>query len=482
MMLAVLICVLLVCFFRPVLGFGLYLLLHCSIFYLSDHLYRAVPAGGFLLIYGVLYLGSRRAAAAAPRRLQGRVQAYGLVQLVILYLGWRVFVSVVGATLGVSHDAASAMREAALWVAPFALLPILWNLRDRIDSLDLMVRTAALFTAIMQIVVAVSGSASLMRWAYLPDPTVRADWMESAIAGGQGWAHPAGTLFFMLVGVRCFAELLTGKRRLWNSIQYCVTLVSVVSTASRSHTIAYVAGTLCAVALVLHLPRARRLASLGAAFGVLVICFGAAVAYVPANLLARLEGRFGHLQSEGSQLLSENPGRGAGNRAEDNRGALEAIQEHPILGWGSSVGVRELSHRRYGPGTDSHTLLCLASVGGVPLAFAYLALHLLFFSRTLKDARPKSPIGLDAYPYAPVAFALLLFVLAGTEWLWAGYAIPLPVFMGLFLCRRWKARNLSAANPGPVRRGMRSGYNLRIRSSFSPIAIPLSSTSAMSQL
>jgi hypothetical protein len=415
-----------VAFARPVWGFGILLLLTSTLFHLEQYLLVSLPIGYIepteaILVSLLLSVLLKPTVPAATDDHPGAPLNTGTApDYVLLLIGpycvWQVLCILLGVLQADADEPTFrfGIRFFLAGVLPWLALYILVRLPAG-DSHKIFNITYYLMlaTSIVHIVLQVTDYRPAMNAAYFWIP----EHSEYDLSWMQQWIDqetfvrglPQGLFLILLLAVLKIGEYLLSGVRNWRGLAGAVILFTAVFiTVTRSLVIVLSAGIIVLVLLVsaaapINSHLFVRLA------GVLVIFAGAALLYNAARpgFLEYWGSRIQLLSGAESKIFSnENRARGL-----DNLASLAAISDHPLFGLGTDRYPKEYSMRNEPP-TDTHPILAIGLVGGVPAILLIMLLQIRLFASCLGSTLHDYVAGPQVAPFVAVlitsAFALNL--------------------------------------------------------------------------
>jgi hypothetical protein len=448
-------------FARPVWGFGIILLLTSTLFHLDRYLTVPLPLG-FIeplealltsMLVALWLRNDKPSSLRFPCRTLAQDSRMSSIRYACSAIGpycwWQILCILVG--LGYTIQSESTLRFGLRFllsgVYPWLGLYILARLS--IDDGQKVFKTAyhlALLTACIHILIQLTDSRSVMNAAYFWVP----ENSEYDLSWMQKWVEqetfvrglPQGIALILFFALLKMAEYVfaSGHRRLADLTAAAVLFSALFITVTRSLIIVLAAGVIILLSLAfltlrMNMVRAAR------TVGVFVFLAGAAMLYDVARpgFLDYWSQRINKLSGADSQILSEeNMARGV-----DNIAAIRAIGDHPVFGLGTSRAPSEYSLRN-GPPTDTHPMLTIGIVGGIPAMLLIVLTQVRLFLPSLSDVLHGRFAGNELLPFVSImlmsTFALNLSGGGGTIY---GAQI---LYVVIFATEMWNRRLVTGAS------------------------------------
>jgi hypothetical protein len=423
-----------VAFFRPVWGFGIIFLVTSTLFHLDQYLTVPLPVGYIqpteaLLASMIAAAWLKGPGVLPPRSLGGalvpqvRRLSVGAVWLAIgPYCLWQTLCILLGLThwVGTEH-LRFGLRFLLAGVLPWFSLYLLARLS--VADGHKVFKTAyylTLLTAGVHLAIQLTNFRPVMNAAYFWVPENG----ELDFSGIQQWLDnetffrglPQGIpliLFFTLLTVSAYV-FARDRRRIRNLTVAVVLFSALFITLTRSLMAVLAAGIIVFVVFASLTGRVN-IGGIVRIAGVVSLFVGAALIYdaVRPGFLGFWSQRIEKLSGADSEIFSEdNKARGR-----DNLAAMSAIGDNPLFGLGTGRYPREYSLRASVP-TDTHPMLTIGLVGGIPAMLLILWLQVRLFLPCLKDAFRHPVAASELVPFVSImimnTFALNLVGGGGT--------------------------------------------------------------------
>jgi O-antigen ligase len=422
-----------VAFVRPTWGFGIILLTTSTLFHLDQYLTVPLPLG-FIEPMEVLLVSmmaaiwlkgwlapQARTTAASTGAARGIPDAH-MWLAIGLYCLWQTLCIV----FALSHWSGTEHFRLAIRFLVSAILP--WTSLYILRRLPTIVghkvfQTAyylTLLTAVVHIALQLTDFRPAMQAAYwwIPENT------EYNFAYVQQWIKdeafvrglPQGILLILFFAVLKASEfILERNQRTIRNLSVAVILFSALFiTVTRSLMACLAAGLLILLGLAAFTVRLR-MSHVIRITGLLAVFMGAALLYngLRPGFFDFWSARMVRLSGVDSDIFSEdNEARGR-----DNLAAMAAIADNPVFGLGTPRYPDEYSLRS-GPPTDTHPLLEIGLVGGIPAILLILSLQVCLFLPALKKARRNASAARELVPFVAIlmmsAFAVNMIGGGGT--------------------------------------------------------------------
>jgi O-antigen ligase len=398
---------------RPLYGIGLLLLLEESIFFLgSKYAFVDLPIGHaspmdilpICILVGA-FIRSRRARTACLRMPTPRFAVRPLLcQAVVPYVAWTAACSVVGLALGASEASFTvALRNVLITLAPWTLVPAVWLLRDESRAILRLMLVTAVITALVHLVITVFDIRSVMMTAYYEGDMLApvSRWRATQmLRSGVPRSWPQGTPLIIFSFVFLSARMIVNSARTKTAdIAFAaILLCSLTVTVTRSFLGLSAIGVLISL-LLAHstgLLTARLLVR--SSVVILVVgTLGAGVVLLRSDYADFWLERLNKFSEDGRIFSPDN------ERGLNNLGALAAIEDRPILGYGvhdyPDRFARGSSGAVGGYHNDIHPLLGVCLSGGVFALVLFLRLHWLILSRCIRAHRSQRSLARHTLPY-----------------------------------------------------------------------------------
>jgi len=410
--------------FQPVWGFGILLLLTSTLFNLHQYFTVSLPVGYIepveaLIASMMLAIFLKGTPVGKVRREQVRE----ILGILAPYCAWQTVCVLVGLVSGGGTEQLRfGLRFLLSGVLPWFSLYVLASL-SAADGHKVFKSAyyLALATAVIHLGLQLTDYRPLMRAAYwwVPENGEQDfSWMQLWL-DRQEFVRglPQGLtliLFFalLMVATYIFADA-RGSKRIRSIVIAAILFTALFITLTRSLMAVFGAGMMILISLAVLTGR-WRMGSLLRAGGILMLFAGAAVVYdtIRPGFLDVWSTRIDRLSGSDSEIFSEeNAARG-----KDNLAALAAIRDRPIFGWGTPRYPREYSLRN-GPPTDTHPMLGLGVVGGIPAMVLMVLMETRLFLPAFRDLW-RRPSAVQMLPFVAIlmmnAFALNMIGAGGS--------------------------------------------------------------------
>jgi hypothetical protein len=310
----------------------------------------------------------------------------------------------------------------------------------------------AMITAAAHLAIQLMDYRGLMRAAYV-SPSLAIDY-SFVLQDFQQWIEreefvrllPQGVFLILFFAVYMAASFLTSgwKRSRLAIAGPAILSLAIIITVSRNLLFSMLCGFLAAVLFSIHLRVLRSgVISRVAVAALALFGTGAAYAYYSPDFGALWQERLEQLSGVDSHIFSEDNAA----RGRDNLAALHAITDHPFLGVGTSRYPEEYSLRLV-HATDTHPLLQVGLVGGIPAMFLAMRMQWLIVWGLLREIRRNRRLARPLAPFLAVlainAFAVNLIGAGGT---FTGNGL---VSIVIFIAAAWSKCAQAAAEPYPI--------------------------------
>lgn len=415
---------------RPVWGFGLLLLLTSTLFHLDQYLLIPLPIGyieateaiiASMLLSVLLKSDVPEEGEPDSPSIAGIPIDYALLTIGP-YCVWQLLCILLGLLQNDRGDPPFrfGIRFFLAGVVPWMTLYILAKL-PAADGHKIfnIAYYLALATSIVHIALQVTDYRPAMNAAYFWIP----EHAEINFSYIQQWLSqeafvrglPQGLVLILLFAILKIGEYLLGGRTSWHGLAGAVILFTAVFiTVTRSVVIVLAAGIAISVLLIATTAPVKSSVFVKLA-GVLAIFAGAALLYntVRPGFLDYWATRMQLLSGADSQVFSsENRARGL-----DNLASIDALSDYPLFGLGTDRYPSEYSLRNEPP-TDTHPMLTIALVGGIPAFLLIIVMQCRLFASCLVTALRDRLAGPEVAPFVAVlitsAFALNLIGAGGS--------------------------------------------------------------------
>ncbi len=416
---AILVALIGITFSRPLWGVAILLVLTSTLFHLSQYATVPLPLGYVEPTEAVIAAALGRAAIdrfwrRSPRylsRLSGT-----LVSAIVPYVIWQTLCAGRGLIVWAgSEHFRFALRFVLSGVLPWLLPLIALRYYDRTHSLFRAAFWIAFATAAVHLGIQLFDYRPIMQAAYIP-PAPEGGEYGFVVEAMRLWIAqasivrllPQGILLIMFFAVFAAATfILNGwSRSKWPLIATVVLSAAVFITVARNLLFSLLAGVAAAVVLAFAfgLVRTRTMNRLLISFAA-VAALATGVAALSPRLIGLWRDRVEQLFGEDSQIFSEeNRARGR-----DNLAAMSAIADNPVFGLGTSRYPQEYS-LRLEPATDTHPMLGIGLVGGIPAMLLVIRLQWLLIMGLVREIRRDRRLGRPLVPFLAVVVVNALVV------------------------------------------------------------------------
>lgn len=418
---------------HPAGGILLLLVLESSIFYLGSLATVPLPVGyagpSDVMILCILAGALLRANNydILPREWhRGQVDCQGVLQqgpsrqfdlrikrvlilTIVPYLVWFGFCAICSAAPG-DETWTVNVRSVANYIIPWALVPAIWLCRDQVRLMRRGILAIASATAIIHLGIQLLDYRPLMTaayWSYLGGAT---DYVESVIAREDFVrALPAGVMLMLLVGIYAFSSYLlepSHRRRCMLLAVAILQFAGIGITFTRSLMLEIIAGCVLACMLAIRSTADRqRLKESILASGLVFALMAAVIILERPDVAGFWQQRMERLD-EDSLIFSTDTLRG-----QDNLAACSAIEDRPLLGWGtprspSRYALRDEQTRNQ----DIHPLLSVGLVGGLPCIALVLLMQGGLAGGLWMKARQSLPLRAAAMPALVIVLTAMLVI------------------------------------------------------------------------
>lgn len=389
-----------IAFARPVWGFGILLLLTSSLFHLDQYLTVSLGVGyieplEMIVISMCVSVWLRNLAPArTARRTAGIVVLPGghLASRVLWIIGpyclWQSLCIFRGlATSSGSDTMRLGLRFLLSGVLPWASLYVLAKLhKQESQKVFIIAYYIAFATACVHIGLQVSDYRPAMKAAYFWIPTNSEQdftWMQQWINNNAFVRGlPQGILLILFFTLFKLSDFVVSRGKVaYHSLGAAIVLFSaILITVTRSYMLILAVGLailLALAALARHVDT-RTVVRCAILFS-LFLAAGQLYDTARPGFFRFWSERITQFEGIDSQIFSqENTARGW-----DNLAALRAIGDHPLFGVGMPRSPSEYLLRD-GPPTDTHPMLDVGLVGGIPAMLLIILMQIRLFLPFLK--------------------------------------------------------------------------------------------------
>lgn len=304
-----------------------------------------------------------------------------------------------------------------------------------------------LLTSLIHIGLQITDMRSVMKAAYFWTPQNAAQdfsWMQQWLDKSDFVRGlPQGILLILFFTMLKMAEYVLSRQRakIWNLLVVVVLFSAVFITVTRSYILALITGLIVFLVLSwlgdrIRFNAAVRLASILLFF----VCGALLYNAVRPGFIDFWSERVSQFSGADSRIFSEeNHARGL-----DNLASMRAIADHPLTGIGAPVYPTEYALHD-GPPSDTHPMLEVGLVGGLPAMLLVLLLQARLFWPFLKTylRYPAAANGLLPFLCVMIMNTFAVNLSGGGGTLFG----PEVLFVTIFVSEMWNQRQVNLSFP-----------------------------------
>ena len=385
------------------------LLTTSTLFHLHQYLTVPLPVGFIepteaLLSVMLVSVWLKRSGNVCTVRDPSRARR--MCAIILPYCAWQTFCIILGLSHSAAGDFRFMIRALLSAVLPWVSLYILAKLSpEEGQEVFSAMYYLMLGTACIHLLLQVTDYRPAMTAAYwfIPANTeYDLSWVKQSIDGDAFFRGlPQGIdciIFFTLIKLSDYVFGQERRSTFASTASAIVLFCALFITVTRSFVVILAAGTIILVGLALLTFQAK----IGHAIkigGILCFFVSAALVYnaVRPGFLEFWSQRINEFSGADSQIFSaENKARGL-----DNIAAMNAIRDYPLLGVGMARIPIEYSLRD-GPPTDTHPMLEIGLIGGIPAIILVVLLQTRLFWLPLSAAFRNTAVARESIPLISV--------------------------------------------------------------------------------